>query len=240
MKKTIAGVLFCFLTGMAVAQESGYRTFKAMDGRSVYARIVAFDAVKGRIQFERTGGKRIWVEPDLFSGDDQAYIRRWIAADRILSRQYLRISIKKEHLGTTGSKKSNKVSEKVCFHVTLDNRSKSPIDQLKIEYRYFIHSVGSGKRDDKERSIAGSVSVEALAPKQRRQINTKIISLDTEYITITEYSSYSNTPSTSLNKVREDELRGIWIKIYGPLVDGVPSVRDVSYPEDLKEKVQWK
>lgn len=240
MNRAVAGLLICDLAGGCIAaEENGFRMFTDIQGRSIEARIVEYDSVKGKLQIERHDGKKSWVRPDVFAAENQDYIKDWIDADLILSERSLRISMKKQAMGKTGSKKENKVSEKVCFEVTLDNRTEVPITGLKMEYHYFVKTLGSGTRKDSEKTVPGALNVASLAPKERKQFNTNIVYLDTVYHTVTEYSRYSNNPLVSLNKVSEDELTGIWIRIYGPAVDGVSSVRDVCYPTDLKEKVRW-
>jgi len=240
MSRTVAWLLIGFLaTGTFAAENTGFRVFTDVQDRSIEAKIIEYDSIKGMLKIERNDGKSSWVRPDVFTAADQVYIRDWIAADLILSEQSLRISMKKQTLGETGSKEQNKVSEKVCFQVTIDNRTAASIDGLKVEYRYYVKTIGSGTRKDSEKTVPGSLNVGSLAPKERKQINTQPVYLDTVYRTVRTYSRYNNAPLESLNKVSEDDLTGIWLRVYGPALDGEPSVRDVCYPTDLKETVRW-
>ena len=48
-----------------------------------------------------------------------------------------------------------------------------------------------------------------------------------------------NTNHFSEDWIGEDDLKGFWIKVYGPSVDGEPTVREWCYPSDTKEDYTW-
>jgi hypothetical protein len=251
MKRIIAGLVF-ILAGAAIAAGAaegsaagaaeGYRTFTDAEGRTVDAKILSFDAARGRLEIEREDGKRVRVEPGLFSEADQEYIKEWILADLALSDTNLRVSIKKDSEGSYGSKDELEEGEKMFYELDFNNRTDKPIEGLRIEYRYFITQKGTGDEEDKEVQVAGSTSLATIAARQSLKVNTDVIEVKEIYEEVRE-SNYTadGVPinSTSLIKTREDELDGIWVRIYGPTVGGIPMTRDVTYPRDLKEKKTW-
>ena len=88
------GFAVLFMAGVACADT--YRTFTDVKGREINAKIISYDAAKGRIEVERKDGNCVWVAPAIFSDADQAYIKQWIEADLMLSENTLRISFKKK------------------------------------------------------------------------------------------------------------------------------------------------
>ena len=43
----------------------------------------------------------------------------------------------------------------------------------------------------------------------------------------------------NIKKVSTHKLIGLWLKIYAPEVEGICTVRDVCFPDDLQKKVTW-
>lgn len=242
MKRMIAALLLVGWATAAVHAE-GYRTFTDSEGRSIDARINNFNEANGRIEIERSDGMKVWVSPALFSEADQAYIREWVKAALVLSDSNLRITIKKEGKGDFGSKEELKEGERFAFGVTLENRTQQPIEGLRLEYIYIVKVIGAGDNEDQQKRIRHEAAVGAIQPQERRQLETEIVELADVYKQNREPAGYDESGlqlyDNSLVKQTEDQLEGILIRIYGPEVDGVPSHRDVSYPDDLVKRVSW-
>jgi hypothetical protein len=251
MKKIWPGALAGCLAGLAVAGEGrDLRTFSDTQGRAIQAKILAFNAGRGQLQIEREDGKKSWVGPGIFSESDQQYIKEWIVADRTLSDKNLKITFDKKKIdsfktgmgdGFSTKKEAASKGDIVCYEVTLVNRSKEPVENLKIAYRYYVEVGGSGRNADTMRRIDPvKMTLERIDASGRTTFMTDEIAIAIHYDKIKILERVTRVfKGYEYKKLTEDRLLGIWIKIYGPPVDGAPSVRDVSYPEDLMEKVSW-
>ena len=74
MKFLHLGLLFLFLAGQMLGQE-GFRKFTDVEGREIQARIHNTDGQ--RVMLETQDGQGFMTTVDVFSLNDQDYIRRW-------------------------------------------------------------------------------------------------------------------------------------------------------------------
>jgi hypothetical protein len=68
------------------------------------------------------------------------------------------------------------------------------------------------------------------------------IQLSTDYVMVAQSSqSYSGTHSYTYygKKTYEDDLKGFWIRVYGPSIDGKPAIREWCYPSDTCDDFEW-
>ena len=245
MKVLTAGITLCLAAHITHAGE--YHIFTDAQGRAIEARILSFDPVKGKAEIERKDGMRVWVEPSLFSGDDQQYVKEWIAAYRVLSEDCLRVSFDKRTMGSfkQGMKDDDSSvpmkGDIICYDITLRNRSKQPIRGLKVEYRYFINVIGSGQAADfLKKTRTEKRDINLIDPSERATFTTDEVRIEMHYDKITVWSDPNGGISGfEFRKTSEDDLLGIWVRISGPSVDGEPVIREVCYPENLKDKVSW-
>ncbi len=249
LKKMIILFLVCLAVPIAHGRE--FRIFTDDQGRAIEAKVISHDPVKGNVQLERTDGKRVWVSPGLFSAGDQAYLKEWIAANRVLSDDSLRVSFDKtrvDHVkkGMTDEERTSEgvESDIICYEITLRNRSRKPIEKIKIEYRYFVETEGDNiPRGTLKDVKTGTLTVARIEPGERVMVKTGNLSLDEKFSKTAVYDTRSSGSNQfvgyEMDKKSEDKLLGIWLKMYGPEIDGEPAVRDVSDPEDLQEEVKW-
>jgi hypothetical protein len=227
-------IFLCVVTVIAMALGAAaeeYRIFTSADGRMIQAKILMFNPVRKKIQLERDDGQKVWVEPGIFSGKDQDYIRGWIKASEFLQNSKLRITIDK-HKKSEGKKGDN-----VYYTIAFDNRTDMTYRNLKIEYRFYIEGKGYERRVVKDRVVSGS-----LLPGQKKTMQTKMELMVEEYETYTETSYDSQgfyDPVTYKKKVRDDDARGVWFRISGPELEGKPLIRDSWFPSDLNKRVSW-
>lgn len=238
----MVALLLGLLAAGSGSGEEGFRIFTSADGRSIEARITEYNAVRNKLRIERRDKGSAWVAPDVFCKEDREYIKQWISASLFLAESNLKVSLKKTKIANFGSKKSHKETNNIGFEVKLQNRSKEPVNISGIEYRYYVRTVRTGAGKDSERSEEGRLNAGTLKASQTQVLTTSSLSLYTTYREQVETTqSYSGGVSIdrSIVKVSEDELRGIWIRIYGPKVDGRRLFRDVTYPKNLREKAAW-
>lgn len=242
-------VLTCLLN--PVARGGEFRIFTDQQGRAIEAKVISHDRIKGEVQLERQDGVRVWVRPNLFSADDQAYVKAWIDAYRVLSDDSLRVSIDKtrlEHVkkGMTDEERTTEgvESDIICYEITLRNRSAKPIENLKIDYRYFVETHMDGESDGDLKGIKpGNLSIDRIEPGEEVTVTTTSISIDEKFsktaVYDTRFSGTSRLIGYEMDKKSEDELMGVWLKVYGPELEGEPTVRDVCFPENLPEDFDW-
>ncbi|MDF7798030.1 tetratricopeptide repeat protein [Pontiellaceae bacterium B1224] len=240
MKKWI-GVVFGMLAMATLAEEPGFRAFTAKDGRTLEARIVEYDAKRGRIQIERRGAGKVWVTPDVFGEADQAYIKEWIAASAFLADTSLRVSMDKQITDRFGSKKDLREGNRVLYEVSVKNNSQQALEGSRVEYRYFLKRVAEDDRPEGARTISGSLELAAIEPTRTVKLKTSPADVVERYSKTVVYNTVNGvtTTDTTINDEWKDELQGIWIRIYGPDVGGTPLFRDFTEPDDLIEEVEW-
>lgn len=225
---------------MGANAEDEFRVFTSTAGKTIEARILEYNPSRNKLRIERRGKGSTWVGADVFCASDREYIREWVFASMFQSSSNLRITLKKETIQRSGSKKSLEKTERIGFEVKLQNRSKQSMDHLRIEYRYFLkgEEKGSGNAGDKK----GSLKLASIKPGAYMTCNTNPLALITKYRTQQESSTdiYGiRTYSSSIVKTSEDQFRGIWVRLYGPKVEGKALYRDVTYPTNLSELVAW-
>jgi hypothetical protein len=249
--KTIVSVVLVLLS-VSIMQAAEYRVFTDAQGRAIEAKIIAHDSVEGLIQVERTDGRRVWVQPALFSPDDQTHIREWIDAYRVLSEDNLRVAVEKIKVrtfkkGMTDEERTREAveSEVICYEITLQNRSRQPIADVKIEYRLYVETDAD---DLPENVVKGTkpeiLVIDRIEPGKRISVRTGNLVLEKKFKKEAVYEElYMGGPREfkgyDIDKISEDDLLGIWLRINGPPLDGEPTIRDVSEPEDLAEDVDW-
>jgi hypothetical protein len=235
MKKIVVGMLVALMVFSARASE--YRAFTDTQGRTIEAKLVAFDAGKGKVQLEREGGRKVWVSPNLFCSADKEYMREWVAATEMMSEQNLRISFKqksesvKEKKSATGGTRFE--GKTVQYEVTIDNRSSQPVESLTLKYRYLIEVDVKG-RDETLRQAFGQVTCEQISGHSSKTVLTAPVRFGERIKVVQEYVNGSYTAEDKT--VSDEDLQGILIRIEGPMLDGQPVVRDVSYPRDLQAR----
>lgn len=238
-------LVFGLLAAVSFGDE--FRIFTDTQGRAIEAKVLSYDPVQGQVEIERKDGKRVWVSPRLFSEDDQRYVKDWVAAYRVLSEECLRISFDKQKIDSFKQGMTDDQSDRpmkgdiVSFEVSLQNRSKKPIEGLKIEYRYFINVIGSGQAADLLKTTpVVQYTVRHIDPSDRASFTTEELRIETHYNKIPVWANATGGISGfEYEKQTEDDLLGIWLKIYGPEVDGEAAVREICFPEDLSENYKW-
>ncbi|MBN2162980.1 MAG: hypothetical protein JXR25_00510 [Pontiellaceae bacterium] len=221
------------------ADDGGYRTFTGKDGRTLRARITEYNRAKNEIRIERPAGKTVWVSPGIFAECDHAYISEWIEADRFLSPRSLNLNLDKK--SSTGSQGK----EIIHYEISLRNSSGRDMENVQIEYRYFLQLSSSRFSISKpKRMISGVVKAGSLDDGRTATVRTAT-AIDFEEFTKEYTSTYndqygvSHETKSKAESVGHCEVQGIWIRIQGPDVDGKPTYRELCHPESLSAAVRW-
>ncbi|MDF7801046.1 hypothetical protein P4C99_16335 [Pontiellaceae bacterium B1224] len=215
-----------------------YRMLTSKDGRSIEAKLLAFNPDKNQVQVEPSGGKKLWVPVAAFSDETQTYIQEWTEADKILSPRSLLVSIEK----TTGHKSEYK--ESFCYKIDLRNQSGGVLDDVKIEYRFFIHLYSDRfEIANPERVISGQLKLDRLDHLKEKTLETRYVLEFEEFPNnqseFKHYDMNGNEFTTKYKSHGRCVVEGIWIRIHGPSVDGEPTYRDICDPEHILYSVKW-
>ncbi len=236
----------CSSTGLG---EGALRTFTSLDGRSLDATIKGYNARTGKIEIERESGKKLWVLPTVFSEPDQEYVQQWIAADQFMSPAKFKIKVDSEKIRDTqyekqsdGSKVKSDETTKIIYAITLENRTGIVLEDLRVEFRAFILKHGYEGKQSINRVGGGRLNIDEIATGKKVTEHTQPILLLTDYVTGADYStSYGGSVSYSYyaKKTYEDDLKGFWVRVYGPAIDGIPAIREWCYPSDTMDDYEW-
>jgi len=229
--------LLCCLLATAPSKglgESTFHTFTTSDGRSLNAAIKDYNASTKKIQIKAKDGKELWTLPTVFSDPDQDYIRQWIAVDQFMSPTKFKIRVDSDE--DTPFKNRTEIKHEI----TLENETDFLLKDLKIEYRAFILKKGYESRKDSNRVGGGQLHIDEIPRQGKVSKKTQIINLATMLENVTEIGNDGTTVVNRYQKkIGEEQLKGFWIKVYGPEIDGNPSIREWCYPSDTSEKFQW-
>jgi hypothetical protein len=219
-------LMLCSLLGSALADQ--FRTFTSPDGREIVAKVISYDTTRKKLQLERENGKRVWLTPSVFGAADQAYIKAWLDAEDFRSKNGFKISVEKEKEG-----------DLVSYALTLTNRGKS-LEELDIEYQYYIFEKGSNGQPDNDRHVGGSLTVESIPEGETIVVKTDPEKLVTHFENVKVYEGPGLSFHFEEQKRREDDIRGMRLRILGPHVGESRVYRELTYPTDLNEKYEWK
>lgn len=175
-------------TSTALAQSNQPRTFTDTQGRSLNATITT--ANQTHVQIRRTDGTPFTIPIDSLSADDQSYITKWF--DDIIANAAQKLLI--DTIRYKAKNPTNSLQQKFGFIISLDNKSTTDIDNLRIEYCLY-YTIGLSNVP--YRAITAQIINAPLVPKfSSKRFNTNTVDLYTH--------------RTSNN----DTLDGIWFRIY--------------------------
>ena len=228
--------LLCCLLAAAPSKGLGagaLHTFTTPDGRSLNAVIKDHNTSNGKIQIKREGGKELWTLPTVFSEPDQEYIQQWIAVDQFMSP--IKFKIKGDSDKDTVSKSNTTIE----YEITLENRTDFPLKDLRVEYRAFILNQGYEGYKDSNRVSGGQLLIAEIPKGGRVSRTTHPTRLTTSFRTVSEFDTYSGSTTTYQKKTTSERLKGFWVRVYGPEIDGEPTIREWCNPPDTSEDFAW-
>lgn len=242
MKKVLYITIIGLFVGTSqVMSDNAFHAFHAFastDGRSIDAMIVEYNAKKSLLQIERRDGERVWVAPGVFSEMDRAYILEWIEADKILSPHSLRLSMEKK------TNRYGEHGEWVFYEIDIKNRTGGNIEGVMIEYRYFMKlSSNIYSAFDSTRVVSGKLNVGRMDDGSGKKLKTKPVRDFREFSVAAREKHYDVDGNETIfdhsRPLGECRVKGIWFRIYGPSVEGVPTYRDLCDPIYLLSSEDW-
>lgn len=219
-----------------------YRLFTGKDGRAIEAKIVKADPRTGKVTVLRLDSRRsITVPATVFSKADQAYIKEWMTAQDFLSNSKLRISIKKKK-GKSGKSAETKKAKPPCsYEIELQNRSGTSFQNLTVEYCMYMTKESMGGKETLTTKSDEWIQI-SLGEKERQTKTTQTVELFRYYTSQVETTYYYNgsyDTSVSYNKVAEDNLEGIRIRVHYTSPSGTRFTREICEPSSIENEYAW-
>jgi hypothetical protein len=241
----VPGLLILFFTQSISCGQNTLHTFTSPGGQTLKAAVSAYNPSSGKIKIECENGRRLWTLPTVFCKEDQNYIQQWIKVDQFMSSTKFKIkgdSTKNTEIYYTDNRESHvKNSERteICYEIALENKTDFPLEGLRIEYRAFIENRGYQGREDSSRVDGDHLSIDEVPVGKTISRTLPSIRLTTQYEIIATHDIYSGYTSYHEDKTSEEQLKGFWVKVYGPELDGQQMIREWCYPSDTMEKYTW-
>ena len=226
-------VFFLTTGNIFSAEESTFRTFFDNQGREMSAKLTRVSGYD--IYVERLDGLITKVNISLFCKEDQEFIRDW---DR---KETLKNDAIKVRFITDVEDKSGwednlrgvlKKTWKESYGIELSNESQLDLKNIRIEYLIFKFedAIAAQKRSEGEvHYLTGETKVPVLKVRSKARASTK------KFPMLETKLQPGFTWSGGGKKTSEDEMRGIWIKVFV----GEILATEVSKPENLMRKESW-
>ncbi|MGE9296598.1 MAG: hypothetical protein ACQKBV_09955 [Puniceicoccales bacterium] len=238
MLKT-AALLLSLLLVSAISAFGQYREFTGKDGRTMMAKPV--NVVGAQIRIEREDGMEFNVSPEIFSEEDQKFLKRWLLDFLVDQKRLFDISTKRSH----GKKKKTKTDSYSReyeiyrwlsgYQIDLRNKSDITFNNIRIDYVKFVFRDASPSisgDDEHTEKVSGKIELPLLRPNATVELATHGVEMEEiEY----DLKSGWYTPGKVDTRI-EDKLEGIMMRIY---VDDY-LVASYSDPSTLAEKISWK
>lgn len=245
--KWMIAVLVWGMCGSCFSAED-YRTFTDKEGRTIKAKVVKFDPRSGKVTIQRDNHRKVTVSASIFSEADQTYIEEWLSVQDFLSNSKLRISIVKKQgksckTGNDFEDQTKRAKSPCHYEIQLMPSLKTSFGRMRIEYCMYIdHDNKKGK--DVLSVETGSFNHFFVVAGKRHSEKTKEVQLFRYYTRQTDFGGadgYGGTvTSYSYNKTSEDDLKGVWIRIYLETDSGNEVMREICEPASLSKRYKWK
>jgi len=205
------------------------RAFTNDNGTVIQAELVSHQGEK--VKLRRADGREFEVIPSIFSDEDEAHIKNWMARTPATRNYNLRIATAKKKIeGTTQNHGYKRVKNDLwSYLISLTNNSQDSVSKLTVKYRVFYSNVADGEYSASSsdgpplRMIEGEAKLDAeLAFNRTLEVTTTPIQIDS-----VNYS-YGNR--------YKDSLRGCLVRVLDE-ADNV--VMDWVSPETTMKGKDW-
>lgn len=229
-------VLFlCFvLMAFEATAANTYRNFTDTQGRTIRGCVVAYNATKKVVTFQRDDRKTSRVPLAAFSEEDQAYILEWEATDCFLKSSSFKIDIdrekdeNKEKSGQTGAHDIH--AEDTHYAITFENRADVAMKDITVEYCIYYEQVEGKERN--EGVCYGDIKVDIIGSRSKKTCRTKVV---TTYKSELDGGYYY---ASGANSSQKGSVRGIKLRVHMKTQSGKKVTRESSLPTGMNDA--WK
>ena len=235
-------ILILALSGLAIgpvfADDPGlFHTFTDAKGRTTSAQIIDIDLSARKILLKREDAVEAWVNVDALSTEDHDYIEGWYESTALLSASNLQVSARQKQAKETTTQNDGITVRETPHYaaITLTNLSGESIDNLRIDYCYYIGSddsyLAAEALLDNARKESGFIVVGRLEAGQKLVVETENVMLKAYFEQQAETSLFGTTLTEVLQ--HEDSILAISFKVYGSGENGILSMREVCIPDTM-------
>lgn len=252
MKKISLFIALALVGAYAGATE--YRDFTSADGKTIRGKVIKYDGKQGTVMIERDNRKRATVPVNVFSTEDQTYIREWNAAQSFTSDKLLKIDfdsetvkkwkedIYKDIRDTEGNVEEYLMKEikyeDVAFEVEFRNMNKDTnLDGFRFEYRIYYEQ----SRENRDKQVpaqfvlGGESTVSGILAGKMMKITTDPVTIYEDNINAISWADGSERVGG------EGDVHGIRARLYMKTKSGNEIMRECSYPSTLsRDDFPWK
>lgn len=208
MKRKLISIAFSMLTTatLVLAQSRAYTN---NNGTVIQAELISH--AKGKVKLKRADGKEFEVSPSLFSDEDEAFIRKWMADNPADIQYSFRVAADKKKADGQKQDHGWKRIKNELWHydVTIVNNTQEPISNFTVKYRLLYTNVTHGERILKEPETLGAQIVEGKIEEEGELGFNRTLQFQTSPVTI-DTTDYDYHYSDNRQK---DTLDGCIIRI---------------------------
>ena len=239
--KRLLLVIYLVTAAVGVQAVKQYRDFTDTKGRTIRGRIVAYDAKKKIVTFERDNKRTSKVPITVFSETDQGYVLEWETLKNFATERLFRISAKQKKIDNEakGSKSRSKQIEVEDTHyeILLENKSASELKGLELEYCiYYEQEEGAACSQGVH---CGDLSIDAINPVSKKTLQTEAVSTYTKELNSDWRYVDDDGKPISVDNVQRGDVHGIWIRIHLKLPSGQKETREFCCPESISNSKAW-
>lgn len=213
---------------------SDFRIFTDLKGRQMQAKIIS--AGPDIVSIKREDGLVTQVAINLFSEEDQQYIKEW-ASQNVLEKDAVSVIFDQKESDRSSSSSSGIRSERyqACYEITVRNQTYKDLEYLRIDYLIFKFDDATAGRErnsgDLERK-EGSMVLKHLSARSEESVTT-----DSFRMLETSKEPGYNWGGSGAREVRyrKDRLDGIWVRIYR----GNQLIFEESRPQSIARNQSW-
>ncbi|MCF7818086.1 MAG: hypothetical protein K9M54_09415 [Kiritimatiellales bacterium] len=226
------------LVGICFGGEDGVHVFTDQQNRVVSAKIINVDDLRGLVELELDGGRRVKVKPSAFTEKDQAYIRDWNTVQTFLSSSGFKLELKKKVVETWSEKGDvQRDFEKVLFEIVMTNRGKAPLENLQVAYNVFYEQeqLNSGGQYTEKECGMDWISHPRIEPLASATLATQPVVVFNQHLSF-GYDGYVD----GFPDRQEGDIKGVWVRVFLSTSSGLSAVREFKSPENLNNHCVWK
>ncbi len=208
MKRILSLTAFSMITASTLVDAQS-RAYTNDNGTVIQAELVSH--AKGKVKLKRADGKEFEVSPSLFSDEDEAFIRKWMADNPADIKYSFRVTADKKKVD--GQKQDHgwkKIkNEQWHYDVAIINNTQEPISNFTVKYRLLYTNATHGERDTKVPEQLGPQIVEGKVEQKGELGFNRTLQFQTSTVTIdtTDYDYYYS------DNRQKDTLDGCIIRI---------------------------
>lgn len=222
MKKIIG--LLLFIPALCFCVASSPVTLSVTNGTSITGKLTAYSPKTGIVKVREPAGSTQHAF-SVFTPESQAQIEHWLSDKNFNLQSNLEVTFdyrsrhstsnlvgtitdaltKSEREGTYGTEKTTFRT----YHITLNNKSNTPFEDLAIDYRIFYTQQLTDEYTG-HYQLAGSLQCETIKPDDTFELKTN------PFISSIEYKSAPTIQWTGRPRSIYCNVQGIWLRIRKP------------------------